>query len=50
MSRFWSGWVIVLLVINLVLVLFLFVWGQMRQDPRRTRRHEWPCLGARCAA
>ena len=50
MSRFWSGWVIFLLLVNLGLVLFLFVWAQRVKIHCRARRHERPCLGARCAA
>jgi len=33
MSGFWSVWVIVLVVLNVALVLFLFVWGQIVKIP-----------------
>ena len=33
MSGFWSGWVIVLLVLNVGLALFLFVWAQIVKIP-----------------
>jgi cytochrome c oxidase cbb3-type subunit 3 len=44
MSSFWSTWVIVLLVLNVVLVLFLFVWGQIVKiptEPDGTTGHVW---------
>jgi cytochrome c oxidase cbb3-type subunit 3 len=44
MSNFWSTWVIVLLMINVVLVLFLFVWGQIVKiptEPDGTTGHVW---------
>lgn len=44
MSDFWSAWVIVLLVLNLVLVLFLFVWAQIVRiptEPDGTTGHVW---------
>jgi cytochrome c oxidase cbb3-type subunit III len=44
MSKFWSTWVIVLLMINVTLVLFLFVWGQVVKiptEPDGTTGHVW---------
>jgi cytochrome c oxidase cbb3-type subunit III len=44
MTGFWSGWVIVLLVLNLGLVLFLFVWAQrvkIHAEPDGTSGHVW---------
>jgi cytochrome c oxidase cbb3-type subunit III len=44
MSRFWSGWIIVLLVLNLGIVLFLFVWAQrvkIHAEPDGTSGHVW---------
>jgi len=44
MSNFWSTWIIVLLMINVVLVLFLFVWGQIVEiptEPDGTTGHVW---------
>jgi cytochrome c oxidase cbb3-type subunit III len=44
MSRFWSTWVIVLVVLNIGLVLFLFVWGQIVKiptEPDGTTGHAW---------
>src|SRR5262245_30054241 len=44
MSKFWSTWVIVLLMINVTLVLFLFVWGQIVKiptEPDGTTGHVW---------
>ncbi len=44
MSGFWSGWVIVLLVVNFGLVLFLFVWAQrvnIHAEPDGTSGHVW---------
>jgi cytochrome c oxidase cbb3-type subunit 3 len=44
MSGFWSTWVIVLLVLNLALVLFLFVWAQIVKIPTEsdgTTGHVW---------
>jgi cytochrome c oxidase cbb3-type subunit 3 len=36
MSVFWSAWVIVLVFLNIGLVLFLFVWGQIVKIPTET--------------
>ncbi len=44
MTRFWSGWVIFLLLVNLGLVLFLFVWAQrvaIHAEPDGTSGHVW---------
>ncbi|HEY5810085.1 MAG TPA: cytochrome-c oxidase, cbb3-type subunit III [Povalibacter sp.] len=44
MTSFWAGWVIGLLVINLVLVVFLFVWAQrvkIHVEPDGTSGHVW---------
>jgi cytochrome c oxidase cbb3-type subunit 3 len=44
MTGFWAGWVIGLLVINLGLVLFLFVWAQrvkIHVEPDGTSGHVW---------
>jgi cytochrome c oxidase cbb3-type subunit III len=44
MSSFWSTWVIVLLVLNLGLALFLFVWAQIVHiptEPDGTTGHVW---------
>lgn len=44
MSGFWSVWVIVLVVLNVALVLFLFVWGQIVKiptEPDGTTGHVW---------
>jgi cytochrome c oxidase cbb3-type subunit 3 len=44
MSRFWSVWVIVLVALNIGLVLFLFVWGQVVKiptEPDGTTGHVW---------
>ena len=44
MSGFWSTWVIVLLLLNVSLVLFLFVWGQIVKiptEPDGTTGHVW---------
>lgn len=44
MSNFWSAWVIVLLVLNVALVLFLFVWAQIVKvptEPDGTTGHVW---------
>ena len=44
MSGFWSAWVIVLVVLNVALVLFLFVWGQIVKiptEPDGTTGHVW---------
>ena len=44
MSRFWSTWVIVLMALNIGLVLFLFVWGQVVKiptEPDGTTGHVW---------
>ena len=44
MSGFWSTWVIVLLVLNVGLALFLFVWAQIVKiptEPDGTTGHVW---------
>jgi cytochrome c oxidase cbb3-type subunit 3 len=44
MSGFWSAWVIVLLVLNVGLALFLFVWAQIVKiptEPDGTTGHVW---------
>jgi cytochrome c oxidase cbb3-type subunit 3 len=44
MSDFWSAWVIVLLVLNIGLALFLFVWSQIVKiptEPDGTTGHVW---------
>ena len=44
MSGFWSTWVIVLVCLNIGLVLFLFVWGQIVKiptEPDGTTGHVW---------
>src|SRR5262245_56940660 len=44
MSRFWSGWVIFLLVLNLGMTLFLFLWGlrlRIPTQPDGTTGHVW---------
>ena len=44
MSRFWTTWVIVLAALNIGLVLFLFVWGQIVKIPTEsdgTTGHVW---------
>jgi cytochrome c oxidase cbb3-type subunit 3 len=44
MSNFWSGWVIVLAVLNIGLVVFLFVWAQIvhiPSEPDGTTGHVW---------
>jgi cytochrome c oxidase cbb3-type subunit 3 len=44
MSGFWSTWVVVLLLLNVGLVLFLFVWGQIVKiptEPDGTTGHVW---------
>lgn len=44
MSRFWSGWVMFLVVLNLGITLFLFVWAQRLRIPTRadgTTGHVW---------
>src|SRR5688572_11564218 len=44
MSRFWSGWIIFLVVLNLAIVIFLFVWGQrvkIHAEPDGTSGHVW---------
>jgi cytochrome c oxidase cbb3-type subunit 3 len=44
MSGFWSSWVIVLVVLNLGLALFLFVWSQIVKvptEPDGTTGHVW---------
>jgi cytochrome c oxidase cbb3-type subunit 3 len=44
MSRFWSGWVMFLVMLNLGITLFLFVWAQRLRIPTRsdgTTGHVW---------
>jgi len=44
MSNFWSSWVIVLIVLNIGLTLFLFVWAQIVHiptEPDGTTGHVW---------
>lgn len=44
MSGFWSTWVVVLVCLNIGLVLFLFVWGQIVKiptEPDGTTGHVW---------
>lgn len=44
MSDFWSGWVIVLILFNLGLALFLFLWGlrvEIPTQPDGTSGHVW---------
>jgi cytochrome c oxidase cbb3-type subunit 3 len=44
MSTFWSRWVVALIVINLGIALFLFVWGQLVKiptEPDGTTGHVW---------
>jgi cytochrome c oxidase cbb3-type subunit 3 len=44
MSDFWSAWVIVLLLLNVGLALFLFVWAQIVKiptEPDGTTGHVW---------
>jgi cytochrome c oxidase cbb3-type subunit 3 len=44
MTRFWSGWIIFLLLVNLGLVVFLFVWAQrvkIHAEPDGTSGHVW---------
>ena len=44
MSDFWSTWVIVLLVLNVALALFLFIWAQrvkIPTEPDGTTGHVW---------
>ena len=44
MTDFWSAWVIVLIVINLGITLFLFLWGQrvdIPTEPDGTSGHVW---------
>jgi cytochrome c oxidase cbb3-type subunit III len=44
MSRFWTIWVVVLAALNIGLVLFLFVWGQIVKIPTEsdgTTGHVW---------
>jgi cytochrome c oxidase cbb3-type subunit 3 len=36
MSRFWSGWVMFLVMLNLGITLFLFVWAQRLKIPTQT--------------
>jgi cytochrome c oxidase cbb3-type subunit 3 len=48
MSRFWSTWVIVLVVLNIGLVLFLFVWAQIVKIPTSPTA-DGPRVGSRCA-
>lgn len=44
MNAFWSAWVIALIVLNLGVALFLFVWGQRVEiptEPDGTTGHKW---------
>ena len=44
MTRFWAVWIIVLLTVNLGIMLFLFVWGQIVRiptEPDGTTGHVW---------
>ncbi|MBS0515334.1 MAG: cytochrome-c oxidase, cbb3-type subunit III [Proteobacteria bacterium] len=44
MSAFWSAWVMFLIVLNLGITLFLFLWGQRVEIPTRadgTSGHVW---------
>lgn len=44
MSAFWSGWVMFLVVLNLGITLFLFIWGQRLKIPTLpdgTTGHVW---------
>jgi cytochrome c oxidase cbb3-type subunit 3 len=44
MSTFWSRWVVILIVINLGVALWLFVWGQLMKiptEPDGTTGHVW---------
>ncbi|HWG71923.1 MAG TPA: cytochrome-c oxidase, cbb3-type subunit III [Steroidobacteraceae bacterium] len=44
MSPFWSGWVIALIIFNLGVTLFLFVWGlkvKIPTEPDGTSGHVW---------
>jgi cytochrome c oxidase cbb3-type subunit III len=44
MSGFWNTWVVVLVLLNIGLVLFLFVWGQVVKiptEPDGTTGHVW---------
>lgn len=44
MSTFWSGWIMFLVVLNLGITLFLFVWGQRVRIPVQadgTSGHVW---------
>src|SRR5262252_6056607 len=44
MSTFWSVWVLVLLVLNLGVAIFLFIWGQrvdIPVEPDGTTGHVW---------
>jgi cytochrome c oxidase cbb3-type subunit 3 len=44
MSSFWSGWVIALIVFNLGVTLFLFIWGlkvKIPTEPDGTSGHVW---------
>ena len=44
MSPFWSGWIIFLIVLNLGIALFLFVWSQRVEIPTQpdgTTGHTW---------
>jgi len=44
MSPFWSGWVIFLIVLNLGIALFLFIWAQRMEIPTQpdgTTGHAW---------
>lgn len=44
MSGFWSGWVIFLIVLNLGIAFFLFIWSQRAEiptEPDGTTGHAW---------
>lgn len=44
MTPFWSGWIIFLIVLNLGIALFLFIWSQRVEIPTRpdgTTGHAW---------
>jgi cytochrome c oxidase cbb3-type subunit 3 len=44
MSTFWSRWIVILIVINLGVALWLFVWGQLMKiptEPDGTTGHVW---------
>ena len=44
MNAFWSGWIMFLIVLNLGITLFLFIWAQRVQIPTQpdgTSGHIW---------